>query len=92
MAEDRDKSIQDQIFDMVKRSQEVILDASRNFVDGAADLAPGDRDQIDRLIDNAFDLTERILQAQRDFAKTVLASVANLPGDADDRDDGDDRR
>ena len=75
-----DKDLQEQIFDMVKRSQEVILDASRNFVDGAADAAVGDREQIDRLIDNAFDLTERILQAQRDFAKTVLDSVTrNAP-------------
>lgn len=77
MADSTDKSIQDQIFDMVKRSQEVILDASRNFVDTAADVTPGDREQIDALIDNAFDLTERILQAQRDFAKTVLATVTN---------------
>jgi hypothetical protein len=77
MADDREKPIQDQIFDMVRRSQEVILDASRNFVEGAADMAPGDREQIDKLIDNAFDLTERILQAQRDFAKTVLASVTS---------------
>jgi hypothetical protein len=79
-----DKPIQDQIFDMVKRSQEVIVDASRNFVENAAEMAPGDREAIDRLIDNAFDLTERILQAQRDFAKTVLASVSA----AKPRDDG----
>lgn len=71
-----DKALQDQIFDMVRRSQEVILDASRNFVDGAKELAPGDKEQVDKLIDNAFDLTERILQAQRDFAKTVLDSVS----------------
>lgn len=75
MAEGTDKNLQDQIFDMVKRSQEVIVDASRNFVEGAADMAPGDREAMDRLIDNAFDLTERILQSQRDFAKTVLATV-----------------
>lgn len=79
MAEPVDKSLQDQIFEMVQRSQEVIIDASRNFVDGAADLAPGDREAIDRLIDSAFDLTERILQAQRDFAKTVLNTVT-IPG------------
>jgi hypothetical protein len=77
MVEPTEKSVQDQIFDMVKRSQEVILDASRNFVEGAAEAAPYDREQIDKLIDNAFDLTERILQAQRDFAKTVLATVSN---------------
>ncbi len=74
------KPLEDQIFDMVRRSQEVIIDASRNFVDGASELTPGDREQIDRLIDNAFDLTERILQAQRDFAKTVLNSVSRPLG------------
>jgi hypothetical protein len=69
------KALPDQIFEMVQRSQEVIVDASRNFVEGASDIAPGDREQIDKLIDNAFDLTERIIQAQRDFAKTVLRTV-----------------
>jgi hypothetical protein len=90
MADPADKSLQDQIFEMVQRSQEVIIDASRNFVDGAADLAPGDREAIDRLIDSAFDLTERILQAQRDFAKTVLNTVTlpGRPGDGAGTDSG----
>lgn len=74
------KSLEDQIFDMVRRSQEVIVDASRNFVAGASGMTPGDREQMDRLIDNAFDLTERILQSQRDFAKTVLNSVSRPLG------------
>jgi hypothetical protein len=77
-----EKSVQEQILDSVRRSQEIILDASRNFVDSAADLAPGDRQQIDTLIDNAFDLTERILQTQRDFAKSLLNTVSRQ--DADD--------
>ena len=73
-----DKTLEDQIFDMVKRSQEVIIDASKNFVDGASDLAPGEKNQqVDKLIDNAFDLTERILRTQRDLAKSVLNSVTD---------------
>lgn len=83
MAE-RDEQLQDQIFDMVKRSQEMILDASRNFVEGAADLAPGDREQLDKLIDNAFDLTERILESQREFAKKIVG-VATGPLQRGDR-------
>jgi hypothetical protein len=86
MADGTEKNLQDQIFEMVKRSQEVIVDASRTFVEGAADLAPGDREAIDNLIDNAFDLTERILQSQRDFAKTVLATVT-LQGKGDEATD-----
>jgi hypothetical protein len=89
MPQGNEKDLQDQIFDMVRRSQEVILDASRNFVDGASDMAPGDREQIDRLIDNAFDLTERILQSQRDFAKTVLDSVTGPLGRSDPGGDAD---
>ena len=82
---DQGSEIQDQIFDMVRRSQEVVLDASRNFVASANDLAPGDSQQVEELIDNAFDLTERILEAQRDFAKTVLNTVSRplQGGDSD---------
>lgn len=72
-----DQNLQDQVFDLVKRSQELMVDASRNFVEGAADLAPGDREALDRLIDNAFDLTERLLEAQREFAKKVVATATS---------------
>lgn len=69
------RTVQDQIFDMVQRSQEAVLDATRNFADGMSDLVPANREQVDRVIDQAFDLAERVLQAQRELAKSVVKAV-----------------
>jgi hypothetical protein len=81
-----DGTVQDQIFDMVQRSQESIIDATRNFADGMSDLVPASREQVDRIIDNAFDLTERVLQIQRDFAKSVVKTVTPPIGGNDKAD------
>jgi hypothetical protein len=96
MAETPDlKALQEQIFDLVARSQSAVLDAGRSFTDGVSSMTPGGSSAVDELIDRAFDLTEKVLQAQRDFAKQVV-QVATRPvtGDAenaeDDEDDDDD--
>jgi hypothetical protein len=75
-------AVPDQIFDLVKRSQDAVLDAGRSFTDSVSDLTPGDTAAIDGLIDRAFDLTERILQTQRDFAKQVVHTVTKPVADA----------
>lgn len=82
-----DGTVQDQIFAMVQRSQESIIDATRNFADGMSDLVPASREQVDRIIDNAFDLTERVLQIQRDFAKSVVKTVTPPIGGSGTPDD-----
>jgi hypothetical protein len=70
---------------MVKKSTDAILDASRNFADGASDMVPGDKEQVDKMIDQAFDLTERVLKVQRDFAKQVVDTVTPpIGGDSAD--------
>lgn len=82
-----DGTMQDQIFDMVQRSQESIIDATRNFADGMSDLVPASREQVDKIIDNAFDLTEKVLQIQRDFAKSVVRTVTPPIGTSDEASD-----
>jgi hypothetical protein len=73
--------LQEQIFDLMQKSQQAMVDAGRSFTDRVASLTPGDTDQLERLIDNAFDMTEKVLQTQRDFAKKVVeALTAQLPG------------
>jgi hypothetical protein len=81
-------TVQDQVFDMVQRSQESIIDATRNFADGMSDLVPASREQVDKVIDSAFDLTEKVLQIQRDFAKSVVRTVTPPIGGSDDDDNG----
>lgn len=88
--------LQDQVFELVRRSQEAILDAGRSFADNLSSVAPGDHEAIDRLLDDAFDFTERVLKTQRDFAKSVVQAVtavtAPVTGSGGDteRDTGDD--
>jgi hypothetical protein len=73
--------LQEQLFDIVKKSQDAILDAGRVFTDRVSAMAPGDSAQLDDLIDNAFDMTERVLQSQREFAKKMVETVTSqLPG------------
>ena len=73
--------LQEQIFDLVKRSQDTMIDASRTFTDRVSAMTPGDANQLDELIDSAFDMTERVLQSQREFAKRVVETVTSqLPG------------
>ncbi|WP_334144123.1 hypothetical protein [Rhabdothermincola sp.] len=76
MAETPDISkLQDQVFELVRRSQEAILDAGRSFADNLASVAPGDREAIDKLLDDAFEFTERVLKTQRELAKSVVQAV-----------------
>jgi hypothetical protein len=84
------KALQEQIFDLVARSQGAVLDAGRSFTDGVSSMTPGDSSAVDELIDRAFDLTEKVLQAQRDFAKQVV-QVATRPVTGTGRNDGDGR-
>ena len=84
------KNLQEQIFDLVKKSQQAMLDAGRTFTDRVSAMTPGESDQIDELIDNAFDMTERVLESQREFAKKMIAAVtAQIPGLTDDDADAD---
>jgi hypothetical protein len=77
------KQLQEQIFDLVARSQKAVLDAGRSFTDGVSNMTPGDTSAVDELIDRAFDLTEKVLKAQRDFAKQVVqAATKPIAGDA----------
>lgn len=87
--------LQEQIFELVKKSQQAMLDAGRAFTDRVSAMTPGESDQVDELIDNAFDMTERVLESQREFAKKMIAAVtAQIPGmgpeDDDSGDSGDD--
>lgn len=73
--------LQEQIFELVRNSQQAIIDAGRTFTERVSSLTPGDTAQIDDLIDNAFDMTERVLESQRDFAKKMVETVTSqIPG------------
>jgi hypothetical protein len=84
--------LQNQVFELVRRSQEAILDAGRSFADNVTTMAPGDSEAIDKLLDDSFEFTEKVLKSQRDFAKSVVKAVTSPVtgggGDASASDDG----
>jgi hypothetical protein len=67
--------LQNQVFELVRNSQEAILDAGRSFADNLTAMAPGDTQAVDKLLDDAFEFTEKVLRTQRDFAKSVVQAV-----------------
>lgn len=82
------KALQEQIFDLVARSQGAVLDAGRSFTDSVSQMTPGDTSAVDDLIDKAFDLTDKVLAAQRDFAKQVVQTVTKPVAGAGEAGDG----
>jgi hypothetical protein len=67
--------LQEQVFDLVRRSQEAVLDAGRSFADNLTSMAPSDSEAVDKLLDDAFEFTEKVLRTQRDFAKSVVQAI-----------------
>lgn len=68
---------QEQLLEIVRRSQDAMIEASRSFADNATSIVPGDTSQIEKLIDSAFDFTDKVIKTQREFTKSVLDTVTN---------------
>ena len=77
----------EQIFDLTRRGQEAVATAVRTWADavqsatgsftaGGPDKLPDVRAFVDSSVDQAFDVAEKVLAAQRQLAHTVLAAGA----------------
>jgi hypothetical protein len=76
----------EQIFDLTRRGQEAVATAVRTWADavqsatgsfaGGQDKLPELRAFVDSSVDQAFDVAEKVLAAQRQLAHTVLAASA----------------
>jgi hypothetical protein len=77
----------EQILDLTRRGQEAVATAVRTWADavqsasgsfaaGGPDKLPDLRAFVDSSVDQAFDVVERVLAAQRQLAHTVLAAGA----------------
>src|SRR5918992_4085057 len=76
----------EQIFDLTRRGQEAVATAVRTWADavqsatgsfaGGPDKLPDLRAIVDSSVDQAFDVAEKVLAAQRQLAHTVLAASA----------------
>jgi hypothetical protein len=77
----------EQILDLTRRSQEAVANAVRTWADtvqsvtgsfaaGSPDKLPDLRALVDSSVDQAFDVAEKVLAAQRQLAHTILAAGA----------------
>lgn len=66
--EEREK----ELFEMVRRSEESVLEAGRKWTKSVGDALPMDMPVMRELVKGAFDFTEEVLRAQREFAHAML--------------------
>ncbi|GEM_PF-2917631 len=76
-------SIEERMFEIVSRSQAALLEAARKSTDSvvaAVGSNPDGIDELGRLVDGVFDLTEKLLAGQREFARGVVQAVTDALG------------
>jgi hypothetical protein len=69
----------DQVLEFVRKSEETITEATRRWTETLRELAPGDGASIRRVVDGAFDFTERVMKNQREFANSMLDTLLGEP-------------
>ena len=90
------KELQDQILSMVRKSQEIALDAIKTMVDTVATITPKipavDLPFAEKLprphdvVAGGYDFAEKLLTSQRKFADEVVKATAPLmPGKSDSK-------
>jgi len=63
------------IFDTVRESQESVLGAGRRWAKAVGDAMPMDLPIARAVVKGAFDFTEQVLKAQREFAHSMLRAA-----------------
>ena len=80
--------LREQVEELVARSQKAIVDASRRLADGITAQAdrrvPTAGEDLSRLVDEAFDFAQRVIEEQRKMLAEVLKTVSEALGDAAD--------
>ena len=90
------KDLQDQILSMVRKSQEIALDAIKTMVDTVQTITPKipavDLPFAEKLpkphdvVAGSYDFAEKLLTSQRKFADEVVKATASLmPGQGDSK-------
>ena len=78
------KASQDQILTTVRQSQQAVVDAVAAWAKAVENLVPSapalpGTDELPKpeaVVDNAFDFASKLLDAQHEFARSVLAAAA----------------
>lgn len=78
------KASQDQILTSVRQSQQAVVDAVAAWAKAVENLVPpvpslpgaDELPKPEAVVDNAFDFASKLLDAQHEFARSVLAAAA----------------
>ena len=76
MAKRTGATTEEQIFEIVRKSEEAVVEAGRTL---AKSIASADGASLVDLVDDVFDFTERMLKSQRDFAQLMITRLTS-PG------------
>lgn len=75
--------VSDQVIEAVKKGQEAALEAVRTFVDTVDKAVPFHTEpptKRQEIIDSAFHMAERLVEAQHEFVQNVVRSAARTLG------------
>ena len=61
-----------EVFEVIRRSEEAVLGAGRKWATAVTDAMPVELPMVREVVKGAFDLSERVLTAQREFAHSLL--------------------
>jgi hypothetical protein len=68
----RESNEEKEIFEVLRKSEEMVLQAARTWAKAVGDALPVEMPVVRQLIKGSFDFTEAVLEAQREFAHSVL--------------------
>ena len=66
-------------FEVVRRCEESILEAGRNWATAVAHTMPVELPVVREVVKGAFDFAEEVLKAQREFAHSMLKVTRQVP-------------
>ncbi len=65
-------SIQEEVLDFVRKSEEAVLEVGRKWADAVAEFMPVEMPPVRELRKHVFEAVEELLRIQREFAQKVL--------------------
>lgn len=61
-----------EVFEFVRRTEEAVMTLGRRWARAVGEVLPVETERVGRFVDDAFDLTERLLDSQRQFVRDMV--------------------
>jgi len=75
MANLRETERVEEVFEFVRKSEETVLDAGRNWVKAFGEFMPLETPVLREIVKGGFDFAEEVLKAQTEFAHNMLKAT-----------------